>query len=71
MSVGTRSAVSASSAENGVTMMRWSTRSAADSRNGMVKKMPGPSTRLKRPRRRTTTFSHCCVTCTVRSAVIR
>ena len=63
-SSGTRSLVSASSAPNGVAMVRWSTRSVQNSMSGMLKKMPGPAKRLNRPSRMITARSHSRHTCT-------
>ena len=59
-SSGTKSAESVSSAPNDVVRTRQSTRSAFCSTTGIVQYSPGPDTRLNFPRRRTTTFSHCC-----------
>ena len=65
---GTRSLVKVSSAPNGVVRMRMSTRRAQLSSSGMVRKMPGPATREKRPSLSTTTFSHCWAMCKVEKA---
>ena len=58
-STGTRSAVSAASAENDEVITRWSMWMAVYSANGTSTYSPGPATRLKRPKRSTVTRSHC------------
>ena len=67
-SSGTRSAVSVSSAPNVVARTRPSTRMVFCSIMGKVQNSPGPLTRLNRPNRSTTTFSHCWAICTAMAA---